>query len=90
MYFEAAVNAPFMDEMAAVGRGRSDAHNAEDALRLIQHWGRQFESKKAKFPIFFETFIRLRATNLRYSNHRKRNNNIAFFSYLFIHFQIST
>jgi hypothetical protein len=63
----AAVNQQFMDEMANIGKGRSDPRNAEDALRLIQQWGRQFEQKRNKFPIFFDTFVRLRAgNNLRY------------------------
>jgi hypothetical protein len=52
--------------LSALGKGRSNEHNAEDALRLIQLWGRHFEQKRNKFPIFFDTFVKLRASNLRF------------------------
>lgn len=64
--FAGAITQSFMDELVAVGRGRSGAHNQEEALRIVQQWGRAFEQKRSTFPIFFETFMSLKAKNVRF------------------------
>lgn len=64
--FAGAITQTFMDELIAVGRGRSSAHNTEEALRILQQWGRAFEQKKSTYPIFFETYMSLKAKNVRF------------------------
>jgi hypothetical protein len=40
--------------------------NKEEALRLIQQWGRLYEGRKNAFPLFFDTFMNLRARGISF------------------------
>ena len=64
--FASAVQQPFMDELIQIGRGSKGDHHAEEALRLIQQWGRAYESKRSRFPLFFDTFMSLKTKGLRF------------------------
>lgn len=61
-----AINKSFMDEIVTISRGRKGYQNQEEALRLIQVWGRRFESKKSEVPIFFDTYMRLRSQGVNF------------------------
>jgi hypothetical protein len=61
-----AINKPFMEEMVSITRGRRGFQNQEEALRLIQVWGRRFERKMAEVPLFFETYMSLRAQGVTF------------------------
>ena len=64
--FAAAINVTFMEEMVGLSRGNKGSKNAEESLRLIQQWGRAFESKRAQLPIFFDTFVGLKARGIQF------------------------
>ena len=61
-----AINKPFMEELVSIARGRKGFQNQEEALRLIQVWGRRFEAKVSEVPLFFETYMALRAQGLTF------------------------
>jgi hypothetical protein len=48
-----------MDEVVNITKGSKGLKNSEDALRLIQQWGRVYEDKR-NFPIFFDTYMTLK------------------------------
>eukprot|EP00603_Paraphysomonas_imperforata_P002007 CAMPEP_0114426920 /NCGR_PEP_ID=MMETSP0103-20121206/8063_1 /TAXON_ID=37642 ORGANISM="Paraphysomonas imperforata, Strain PA2" /NCGR_SAMPLE_ID=MMETSP0103 /ASSEMBLY_ACC=CAM_ASM_000201 /LENGTH=503 /DNA_ID=CAMNT_0001595929 /DNA_START=151 /DNA_END=1662 /DNA_ORIENTATION=- len=56
-----AINKSFMDEMGQICRGRRGVQNQEEALRLVQLWGRRFEAKRSELPLFFDTYMAMRA-----------------------------
>jgi hypothetical protein len=56
-----AIYKGFMDEIGQICRGRRGVQNQEEALRLVQVWGRRFEQKRSELPIFFDTYMSMRA-----------------------------
>lgn len=56
-----AINKSFMDELAQVCRGRRGVQNQDEALRLVQVWGRRFEKNRAELPLFFDTYMGMRS-----------------------------
>lgn len=61
-----AINKSFMDEVVNISRGRKGFQNQEEALRLLQVWGRRFERKQSELPLFFETYMTLRAQGVAF------------------------
>lgn len=56
-----------MDEVVnIVVKDNKGIHNREEALRLIQQWGRAFEARRAVYPIFFDTFMNLKARGVSF------------------------
>lgn len=64
--FPALVNKAFMNELCNIARGSKGFHNQEDALRLIQSWNKMFESRRNEIPIFFETYMSLKTSGIRF------------------------
>lgn len=61
-HFIASVDKPLMDEIAKIAKNTNKSLKAsEEALRLIQQWARAFESKKSTYPIFFDTYMQMKA-----------------------------
>jgi hypothetical protein len=50
-----------MEDMVKIAKGSKGAKNADEALRLIQQWGRVFESKRSTLPLFFDTYVSLKS-----------------------------
>ena len=59
--FPACIQQPFMDEIVGITHMRKGKQNALDALKLIQQWGKGFESQRHRVPIFYDTYVTLRA-----------------------------
>lgn len=60
------INAAFMQEMVALAKGSKGKKIADEAARLIQQWGREFEKDRAKVPHFFDTLVALRAKGVSF------------------------
>ena len=60
------INAAFMQEMVALAKGSKGKKIADEAARLIQQWGREFEKDRAKVPHFFDTLVALRAKGVAF------------------------
>ena len=76
VHFAGAVNKALMDEMANIARGSKGINNASEALRLIQQWGRAFESSKRTYPIFFDTYFGLRSKGIKFPKEEEASSNI--------------
>lgn len=59
--FAASFDRPLMEEVVKIAKGSKGIKNSDEALRLIQQWGRVFESKRAVYPLFFDTFVGLKS-----------------------------
>lgn len=70
LYFAICVHQkPFLDELIAIAtaRGSKSAMNNEQALKLIQQWGRMFEKNhRDSFPLFFDTFVSLKSKGFKF------------------------
>lgn len=55
----ACFDKPLMDEVVNITKGSKGLKNSEDALKLIQQWGRVYEDKRS-FAIFFDTYMTLK------------------------------
>ena len=64
--FTSAVDKTFLDEVIHVSKGSKGKQNADDSLRLIQEWGRKYEGKRNRFPLFFDTYVALKARGARF------------------------
>mmetsp|Transcript_15279 Transcript_15279/g.23006 ORF Transcript_15279/g.23006 Transcript_15279/m.23006 type:complete len:441 (+) Transcript_15279:70-1392(+) len=60
------INRSFMEEMYNIANGRKGFHNQEEALRLIQLWGRTYERKRNELPIFFDTYMAMKTRGVRF------------------------
>ncbi len=66
MEFAARFDRSLMDEVINVAmKEHKGMRNKEDALRLIQQWGRAYESCRS-IPLFFETFMSLKARGVSF------------------------
>ena len=65
-HFASKVDKAFMNEVTNISRGMRGVENKETALRLIQLWGREFERSKSRFPIFWESYISLKAKGVNF------------------------
>jgi hypothetical protein len=59
--FVAAFDKYSMDEMINLAKGSKGERNAQESLRLIQQWGRRFETSRGAFPLYFDTFMGLKS-----------------------------
>jgi hypothetical protein len=59
--FAASFDRSLMDEVVKIAKGSKGTKNSDEALRLIQQWGRVFESRRSSFPLFFDTFVGLKS-----------------------------
>lgn len=62
------ITRPVMEEIVNIAMGRRGARNQDEALRLIQSWGRTFEKRKNELPIFFDTFMNLKSKGVQFPN----------------------
>mmetsp|Transcript_30248 Transcript_30248/g.43230 ORF Transcript_30248/g.43230 Transcript_30248/m.43230 type:complete len:443 (+) Transcript_30248:41-1369(+) len=60
--FARHVDKPIMNEIATISRGNYVGPNkpSDEALRLIQQWGKAFESKRQTLPVFYDTYHNLK------------------------------
>ena len=65
-HFSSMVNKPFMNEIIKLSQGTRGEENKEHSLRLIQQWGREYERSKSQLPIFFDTYISLKAVGAKF------------------------
>lgn len=63
----AVTDTNLMEEIVGIARGNKGQKNASEARRLIQDWGIEFESDKDQFPIFFETYLSLKAKGVAFA-----------------------
>jgi signal transducing adaptor molecule len=61
-----SINSQFIDVLVDIAKGSSGLRNSEEALRIIQDWGREFEGQRAVKPIFFDTYVDLKAKGFRF------------------------
>lgn len=64
--FPRVVNRVLMDEVVAVARGKKGGRLQDDALRLIQSWGKQFERQRGEIPLFYDAYISLVNSGLKF------------------------
>jgi hypothetical protein len=76
VHFAGVVNKSLLDEIANIARGSKGIKNSSEALRLIQQWGRAFESSKRTYPLFFDTFIGLKARGIKFPKEEEAASNI--------------
>ena len=65
-HFASKVDKAFMTEVTNISRGMRGVENKETALRLIQSWGREFERSKSTLPIFWDSYISLKAKGVSF------------------------
>eukprot|EP01033_Poteriospumella_lacustris_P011765 gene11765-8382_t len=64
--FASAVDKSAMDDMVKVAQGSRGIKNSEEALRLIATWARVYEHRKSSFPLFFDTFMHMKARGITF------------------------
>jgi hypothetical protein len=64
--FAASFDRPLMEDVVTVAKGSRGVKNAEEALRLIQEWGRTFETRRTSFPIFFDTYMGMKSRGMTF------------------------
>lgn len=64
--FASSFDRHLMDDVVKIGKGSKGIKNSDHALRLIQQWGRVFESRRSTFPLFFDTFIGLKSKGISF------------------------
>jgi hypothetical protein len=57
--FAPSFDRSLMEEVVNIAKGGKGAKNSEEALRLIQQWGRTFERNRL-YPVFWETYSSLK------------------------------
>jgi hypothetical protein len=62
--FISKITITFMEEMIAIARCSKGANAAQEALRLIQQWGKAFENQRNQYPIFFDTYVMLKSKGI--------------------------
>jgi hypothetical protein len=60
MDFVASFDRGLMDEVVQITKRNKGHKNADEALRLIQQWGRMYENDKM-FPLFQETYMHMKS-----------------------------
>ena len=55
-----------MDEIVTIGTGKRGYRNQDEALRLIQSWGKTFERRRGDLPIFYETYMHLKMKGIEF------------------------
>lgn len=64
--FAMALSKAFLDEVTNIAVKASKGHkNSEDALRLIQEWGKSYESLKKSLP-FYDSYIALKSRGVKF------------------------
>ena len=64
--FAATVSVVYMEEIKNISKGRKGLDNQDKALKLIQQWGREFEKKKSRVPIFYDTWMGMTTRGIRF------------------------
>jgi hypothetical protein len=62
----ALVTRSVMDEMINIASGKRGHRNQDEALRLIQSWGRTYEKRRSDLPIFYDAFIHLQSKGAQF------------------------
>lgn len=60
------VSRSVMEEIVHIANGKRGHRNQDEALRLIQSWGRTFEKRRSELPIFYNTFMQLKSTGAQF------------------------
>jgi hypothetical protein len=55
-----------MEELVGIANGKRGHRNQDEALRLIQSWGRTFEKRRSELPIFYDTFMHLKSKGAQF------------------------
>mmetsp|Transcript_17100 Transcript_17100/g.15441 ORF Transcript_17100/g.15441 Transcript_17100/m.15441 type:complete len:462 (+) Transcript_17100:93-1478(+) len=61
-----SIDKSFMDEIVNVAKGLRGKKNAEEAIRLIQEWGKDFEKRRHNLPIYFDTYVTLKSRGMAF------------------------
>lgn len=61
-----AVNKSLMDAIVQVSSGKRGYRAQDEALRLIQSWGRMFEKRRHDLPIFYDTYMHLKTKGVQF------------------------
>ncbi len=64
--FTGGVDKSIMDSVESISKGSKGGKNSDEALRLIQQWGRAFEKKRGVFPIYYDTYMSMRNKGVRF------------------------
>ncbi|RYH29772.1 hypothetical protein EON65_07295 [archaeon] len=64
--FHASFDRTLMDDVVKIAKSSKGTKNSEEALRLIQQWGRVFEAKRVTLPLFFDTFVGLKSRGISF------------------------
>eukprot|EP01035_Chromulina_nebulosa_P019989 gene19989-25959_t len=59
-----SIDKAFMDEIVSVAKGLRGKRNSEEAIRLIQEWGKDFEKRRHNLPIYFDTYVTLKSRGM--------------------------
>jgi hypothetical protein len=62
--FVGGIDKSMMELIGNIGKGSKGDKCSFEALRLIQQWGRAYEKKRGIFPIFFDTYVALKAKGI--------------------------
>lgn len=60
--FVTLINRSFIDEIVSIANGRKGYNNQDEALRLLQVWGRQYE----RTPLLHDTYMSLKAKGAKF------------------------
>ena len=58
--FPSVINRSFMDDLVVAAKGNKGPRAQDEALRLIQQWGKTFQRNRS-LPIFYDTYANLKA-----------------------------
>lgn len=64
--FAQQISAAFMQEIISLARGCTGKRNADEAARLIQQWGHEYEKDRSQQPLFFDTYVALKAKGVTF------------------------
>jgi len=80
--FATTIDKPFMEELSNIAKGAKGKKCSEEALRLIQQWGKTFENQRNSLSMFPECYVALKAKGLRFpaieENQGKEGNSAAY------------
>ena len=75
MNFTKLVDKNLMNDIVNISKGISTS--ADEALRLIQQWGRAFENRRDVQPIFYDTYCLLKSKGIKFPK-EEDNSSIIF------------
>eukprot|EP01041_Mallomonas_annulata_P010016 gene10016-20849_t len=64
--FASFISRSFMDEMISIAKGSKGVNNQDDALRLIQQWGKMYQSQRGQLSFFYDNYNSLRSKGFHF------------------------